>query len=41
MRERPSVKRTIFDRMKDSDWAPFRNLSPDPWPRVQALLEAA
>jgi glutathione S-transferase len=41
MRERPSVRRTIFDRMKDSDWAPFRNLSPDPWPRVQALLKAA
>ncbi len=41
MRERPSVRRTIFDRMKDSDWAPFRNLSPDPWPRVQALLNAA
>ncbi len=36
MRERPSVRRTILDRMKDSDWAPFRNLSPDPWPRVQA-----
>jgi glutathione S-transferase len=41
MRERPSVKTTIFDRMKDSDWAPFKNLAPDPWPKVQALLKAA
>jgi glutathione S-transferase len=41
MRERPSVKATVFDRMKDSDWAPFRNLAPDPWPMVQALMKAA
>jgi len=41
MRERASVKATIFDRMTDSDWAPFRNLAPDPWPKVEALLQAA
>jgi glutathione S-transferase len=41
MRERPSVKAAIFDRMTESDWAPFRNLAPDPWPKVQALLQAA
>jgi glutathione S-transferase len=41
VRNRPSVKATIFDRMRDSDWAPFKNLSPDPWPKVQALLHAA
>ena len=41
VRERPSVKATIFDRMGDSDWAPFKNLSPDPWPKVQTLLKAA
>jgi glutathione S-transferase len=41
MRERPSVKATIFDRMTESDWAPFRDLAPDPWPKVQALLQAA
>ncbi len=40
MRERPSVKATIFDRMEEKDWAPFRNLSPDPWPKVQELLKA-
>jgi glutathione S-transferase len=41
MRERPSVKATIFDRMTEADWAPFKNLSPDPWPKVQTLLKAA
>ena len=41
MRERPSVKITIFDRMGESDWAPFKNLSPDPWPKVQTMLKAA
>lgn len=41
VRERASVKSAIFDRMTDADWAPFKNLSPDPWPKVQKLLEAA
>lgn len=41
MRERPSVKTTIFERMSDGDWAPFKNLSPDPWPKVQTILKAA
>jgi glutathione S-transferase len=41
MRTRPSVKTAIFDRMSEADWAPFRNLAPDPWPKVQALLRAA
>ncbi|HTZ01499.1 MAG TPA: glutathione S-transferase family protein [Xanthobacteraceae bacterium] len=41
VQKRPSVKAAIFDRMQDADWAPFRNLSPDPWPKVQALLKAA
>jgi glutathione S-transferase len=41
MRGRPSVKAEIFDRMSDTDWAPFRNLSPDPWPKVESLLQAA
>jgi glutathione S-transferase len=38
---RPSVKAAIFDRMSDANWAPFKNLTPDPWPKVQALLKAA
>ena len=41
MRARPSVKTTIFDRMTENDWAPFKNLAPDPWPKVQTLLQAA
>ena len=41
MRQRPSVKATILDRMTETDWAPFKNLAPDPWPQVQGLLQAA
>jgi len=41
MRERPSVKAALIDRMSDMDWAPFRNLAPDPWPKVQSLMHAA
>jgi glutathione S-transferase len=41
MRERPSVKAAIFDRMTETDWAPFKNLAPEPWPKVQELLKAA
>jgi glutathione S-transferase len=41
MRTRPSVKASIFDRMTENDWAPFKNLAPDPWPKVQTLLKAA
>ena len=41
VQKRPSVKATVFERMKEADWAPFRNLSPDPWPKVQSLLKAA
>jgi glutathione S-transferase len=41
MRARPSVKAAILDRMGDTDWAPFKNLAPDPWPKIQTLLAAA
>jgi len=41
MRERPSVKATVIDRMTELDWSPFRNLAPDPWPKVQSLMKAA
>ena len=41
MRARPSTEEAILDRMTDSDWAPFKNLAPDPWPQVQGLLQAA
>jgi glutathione S-transferase len=41
VRKRPSVRSTVFERMKEADWVPFRTLSPDPWPKVQSLLKAA
>ena len=41
VRMRPSVKAAIFDRMTEADAAPFKNLTPDPWPTVQRLLKAA
>lgn len=41
VRERPSVKAAIFERMREADWAPFKALTPDPWPKVQGLLKAA
>jgi glutathione S-transferase len=41
MRNRASVQESIFKRMTDADWAPFKNLAPDPWPKVQELLKAA
>jgi hypothetical protein len=41
VRDRDSVKSAIFDRMREADWAPFKSLAPDPWPQVEALLNAA
>ena len=41
VRARPSVKSAIFDRMTEADTAPFKNLAPDPWPKVRELLKAA
>jgi glutathione S-transferase len=41
MRTRSSIKAAIFDRMTEGDAAPFKNLAPDPWPKVQELLKAA
>jgi glutathione S-transferase len=41
MRARPSVMAAIYHRMSETDWAPFRNLTPDTWPKVESLLKAA
>ena len=38
MRTRSSVKAAIFDRMTEADWAPFKNLALDPWPKVRSLV---
>ncbi len=41
MRARPSTQEAIFARMTEADWAPFKKLQADPWPKVQELLQAA
>ncbi len=38
VQDRPSVKGAIFDRMEEQDWATFKNLAPDPWPKIQEML---
>ena len=41
MRRRDATQTSIFARMTEADWAPFKNLQSDPWPKVQELLSAA
>jgi glutathione S-transferase len=41
VRKRPSVEQTITSRMTENDWAPFKAIQPDPWPKVSELLAAA
>jgi glutathione S-transferase len=41
MRERPSVKKELLERMTPQDRAPFEKLEPDPWPKVERLLWAS
>ena len=41
VRQRPSTDTAIFKRMTEADAAPFKNLTPDPWPKVQEMLLAA
>jgi len=38
---RASVQESIMRRMTESDWAPFRSIEADPWPKVSNLLAAA
>ena len=38
MRERASVNKEMLERMTPEDQAPFRNLEPDPWPKISAML---
>jgi glutathione S-transferase len=40
VRSRPSFDDTIAKRMTESDWAPFRSIEPDPWPKVRELMAA-
>jgi len=39
MRERPSVKKEMLERMTAQDRAPFEKLDPDPWPVIKKLKE--
>jgi len=41
MRERPSVKKEMLERMTPQDKAPFEALQPDPWPKIKTLMEEA
>ena len=41
VRSRPSVEQAITKRMTENDWAPFKSIQPDPWPKVRELLAAA
>ena len=41
MRERPSVKQELLERMTREDKAPFEKLEPDPWPKVEKLVWAS
>jgi glutathione S-transferase len=41
MKHRPSVDEGIWSRMDESDWAPFKSIQDDPWPKVQGFLKAA
>jgi glutathione S-transferase len=38
---RPSVRSALLDRMTENDKKPFISFQPDPWPKVQQLLNAA
>jgi glutathione S-transferase len=40
VRKRPSVEQSISTRMSESDWAPFKSIETDPWPKVRELLAA-
>jgi len=41
IRQRASTETAIQKRMTDADWAPFKNVDVDPWPKVKTLLAAA
>ena len=41
VRKCPATEAAIFKRMTAADAAPFKNLQPDPWPKVRELLATA
>ncbi|HEY7247131.1 MAG TPA: glutathione S-transferase family protein [Xanthobacteraceae bacterium] len=40
VRSRPSVEQQTLERMTESDWAPFRSIQADPWPKLRDMLAA-
>lgn len=41
IKHRPSTEQAIWSRMSDADWAPFKSIQDDPWPKVKDMLKAA
>jgi glutathione S-transferase len=41
VKHRPSTQQAVWSRMGEGDWAPFKSIKDDPWPKVQGLLKAA
>ena len=41
VKHRPSTEQAIWSRMGDGDWAPFKSITDDPWPKVRGLMNAA
>jgi glutathione S-transferase len=41
VKHRPSTEQAIWSRMEEGDWAPFRSIEDDPWPKVVELVKAA
>jgi glutathione S-transferase len=40
LRERPSFRTAVLDRMGEGDAMPFKNVKDDPWPQVKRILAA-
>ncbi len=40
VRARPSVEQQTLRRMTESDWAPFKSIQTDPWPKLREMLAA-
>ena len=41
VKHRPSTDQAIWSRMGEGDWAPFKSIKDDPWPKVQGMMKAA
>jgi glutathione S-transferase len=41
VKHRPSTDEAIWSRMSEADWAPFKSIADDPWPKVKDMVKAA